>query len=291
MRFSKPKLTAREEPRSVLMVRPDYFQVVDTKNPYMTGQIDEQRAHQEWDALSLIYQQLRDRGVIEELSVLPGAMDCEDMVFCANQSLPWKAADGSHHVLMSNMRHESRQREVPFVQAFYEAKNYTVHHLPEEYQLEGMGDCIFHPYSRLLWMGYGFRTAPEVQPIISELLDIEVIPLHLISPYFYHLDTCFLPLNEHVVVICTEAFDEASLDRIYAGFDRVYEVDRKTAADTFCLNTHCIYNKDEPVAIVPGGSIEFMEVLEEVGYQVMRVDTGEFIKAGGSVYCMKMMYH
>jgi hypothetical protein len=35
---------------------------------------------------------------------------------------------------------------------------------------------------------------------VSRALDVEVVSLHLIDPRFYHLDTCFCPLNERTVL-------------------------------------------------------------------------------------------
>lgn len=281
----------REEPNAVLLVDPSWFQVVDRKNPYMTGAINADAAREQWDALYDIYRRLQEDGVVDTVQVLAGVEDLEDMVFCANQSLPWKDDNGRHHVMMSNMRHASRAREVPYFEAFFRKLGYKAHHIPDHLVMEGMGDSIFHPFTGLLWMGHGYRTAPGVAEILGETLAIPVVPLHLVSEHFYHLDTCFLPVDERTVLLCREAFDQASLERIAGVFEEVVPVSREEATATFCLNTHCIYHREQPVAITPAGEHSVKAFLGERGYRVIEAETSEFIKSGGSVYCMKMMYY
>ena len=247
------ELQHRTEPTAIILVEPEFFQVVDKKNPYMRSAIDQDLAQQEWRDLLGIYKQLEEEGVISEVSIIKGVKGAEDMVFCANQSLPWIDSKGNKQVVLSNMKYASRQKEVAYFEEFYSAKNYVVKRVDDTLFLEGMGDCIFHPYRSLLWMGHGYRTSINVQPMLEQTLEMPVIPLKLISEYFYHLDTCFLPLSEQKVMLCPEAFDEASMKRIQQVFNEVIEVDRGEAMTTFCLNTHCIYNKEVAVAIVPAG--------------------------------------
>lgn len=282
----------RREPDKVLLVRPDHFAVVDMKNPYMgAGAVDAAGATAQWEALKGIYEGLREEGLLREVMALPGAEGLEDMVFCANQSLPFLDAGGRPGVVLSNMRHASRAREVPFFRDFYLARGYRVENVPDNLLLEGMGDCIFHPFRKFLWMGHGYRTSLETAQHLERILDMPVAPLRLVSPYFYHLDTCFLPLDEHRVALCPEAFDQDSLARIREGFRDVYEIDREEAVRTFCLNTHCLYSRERPVAVTPSGDHALKALLAGAGYRMVDAETSEFIKSGGSVFCMKMMYY
>ena len=43
-------------------------------------------------------------------------------------------------------------------------------------------------------------------------------------------------------------------------------------------------------AILQHGSTVTVDVLDKEGYNVIEIDTSEFMKSGGSVFCMKMMY-
>lgn len=285
-------LKDRQEPRRIILVQPDFYDVIDVKNPYMTGEIvDKKLARQQWQNMVDIYQSYVEKGVLDEVVTLEGGEGLEDMVYCANQSLPFQDEAGNNHVLLSNMKHASRMQEVPYFEKFYDKQGYQIHTIDHNILLEGMGDCIFHPFKQLVWMGYGYRTDNETAALVESYLKIPVIPLKLVSPYFYHLDTCFLPLNEHTVMLCKEAFDEESLENIKLVFKEVVEVSREEATSTFGLNTHCIYNENQSVAVVPKGSESIIKKLNEVGYVIHEVDTSEFIKGGGSVFCMKMMFH
>ncbi len=52
--------------------------------------------------------------------------------------------------------------------------------------------------------------------ILRDAWQIEVVPLTLIDPRFYHLDTCFAPLAGGFVMYFPEAFDTGSRARIEA---------------------------------------------------------------------------
>ena len=128
-------------------------------------------------------------------------------------------------------------------------------------------------------------------PILAETIGMPVIPLQLVNDYFYHLDTCFLPLNEHKVLLCPDAFDKASMEAVHGVFKEVVEISRDEAVQSFSLNTHCIYNLENPVAVTPVGDHAVYRELNKAGYRIIEVDTSEFVKSGGSIYCMKMMYY
>jgi N-dimethylarginine dimethylaminohydrolase len=287
------ELKERKEPSRIMLVQPDFYDVIDVKNPYMTGEIvDHKQARQQWQSLVEVYESYcGDGNVLEEVVTLDAGEGLEDMVFCANQSLPFQDAQGKNHVLMSNMKHDSRKKEVPYFEDFYQNRGYVIHHVEQSVLLEGMGDCIFHPFKQLLWMGYGFRTDIKTADLLQAEMGIPVVPLKLVSPYFYHLDTCFVPVNERVVILCKEAFDEDSFQQIKSIFEEVIEISRVDAIATFALNTHCIYNKNQSVALVPKGSTGMMEILKSYQFKIHEMDTSEFIKGGGSVFCMKMMFH
>jgi N-dimethylarginine dimethylaminohydrolase len=293
MELALESLKERKEPARIILVKPDFYDVIDVKNPYMKGEIvDHAKARNQWQSLVEVYQSyVGQNAVLEEVVTLDAGKDLEDMVFCANQSLPFQDKFGNNHVLLSNMKHDSRKKEVPYFEEFYKKRNYNIHQIDASILLEGMGDCIFHPFKQLLWMGHGYRTDIKTAELLNAKMDIPVIPLKLVSPYFYHLDTCFVPLNERAVVLCKEAFDEESFEKIQSIFEEVIEISRADAIATFALNTHCIYNKNQSVALVPKGSNSMIEILKSFHYKIHEMDTSEFIKGGGSVFCMKMMFH
>ncbi len=55
--------------------------------------------------------------------------------------------------------------------------------------------------------GYRFRSDVRSHQWIGERLGVEVLPLELIDPRFYHLDTCFCPLAPDLALYYPGAFD------------------------------------------------------------------------------------
>lgn len=291
--FSINDIKDRTDPTRVLMCSPDYFDIVDVKNVHMQGHIgntDKAQVNAQWQSLKDAYDALLTNKVLDEVSVIPGAKDCEDMVFCANQTLPWKMEDGSEVVVMSRMRHESRQREVPYFEDFFKNKGFKPLHFNNVKMFEGMGDVIPHPGKRLLYGGYGHRTTAEAYDELATMLQTPVVALELINPKFYHLDTCFVPLSKDGVMLCKEAFTEEGLAMIRQLFTKVYYIPEYEAEKYFSLNAHAFDAHGTKTAILQKGSAITVDVLKQEGYNVVEIETGEFMKSGGSVFCMKMMY-
>ena len=290
--FTIEQVPSREEPRNVLMCSPDYFEVIDVKNEFMKGYegaTDKALAMQQWNTLKAVYESLALQGVIAGVDVIPGQPGLEDMVFCANQSFPWVMPDGRKVVVMSEMKHESRKREVPFFEAHYASKGYQALHFRHTDLFEGMGDTIPHPHKHLLYGGYGHRSKPGAHEELADMLQVPVVALELPHPKFYHLDTCFLPLNSEEVMLCKAAFTDEGLHAISGLFKRLHYISEAEAETTFCLNAHIPYHSTEHHAIIQKGSRDALHVLQTSGFTVHEIETSEFMKSGGSVFCMKMM--
>ena len=138
--------------------------------------------------------------------------------------------------------------------------------------------------------GYGHRTSTDAYPELSALTETPVIALKLVNPRFYHLDTCFLPLSEDTVMICAEAFDERGLSLIRTLFPNVLQVPEDEAVRYFTLNAHVLDLDGKRYAILQQGAQTSIARLKELAFTVIELDTSEFMKSGGSVFCMKMMY-
>ncbi|HRB00496.1 MAG TPA: amidinotransferase, partial [Ignavibacteria bacterium] len=54
----------------------------------------------------------------------------------------------------------------------------------------------------------------------------------------------------------------------------------------FICNCHC---PDGENVIVQRGSSKFKEDIKKSGFSIIETETTEFIKSGGSVFCMKLM--
>lgn len=278
-------------PQGILMVTPVYFDVVDVKNPYMKGQIGNVKSdlvHQQWKKLYSAFENWRSNSVISKLETIDGAVNLEDMVFCANPFIMWTEEDGTPFILLSNMQFDSRQSEVNVFEEHFKRQSITTSKIFSEIKIEGNGDLIPHPGKRVMWMGYGYRTDMEVANLLTQILKAHIIPLKLVSENFYHLDTCFCVIDEEHVAICREAFDEESYQKIKAVFPFVYEISLLEAKNYFALNSLVTTSlSGEKSAILPLGCDELKKVLIELNVKIHEVDTSEFIKSGGSVYCMK----
>jgi N-dimethylarginine dimethylaminohydrolase len=273
-------------PTQVLMVRPNNFSVDYVINPHMEGNIgkvDKAKAMQEWEAVRDAF---ASTGLM--VHVIEDQPGMPDMVFCANQSLPFINPQGGREVVMSIMHSEHRKPEVPFIEEWYLENGYTVHHPGYKVirDFEGMGDAIWHPGRRLLWGGYGFRSSIEAYEFVKNKLGVRVIALKLVNDSFYHLDTCFCTLDENTVLIYPDAFSKKSVEMIRALFPRVIEADAEESVSLFACNATC---PDGKHVLIQKGCDKTKKQLQDAGYSVIELETGEFLKSGGSVFCMKML--
>lgn len=284
--FTFEDLEDMPAPSKVMVVNPKYFDVKYVINPHMEGHIGDinfEEAHVEWEKLKSAYENL---GLY--VHEVPAQEEFPDMVFCANQSLPNIKSDGTKEVIMSVMHSPQRKGEVPHIEEVYEASSYNVIHLDETQftDFEGMGDAIWHFKKRLIWGGYGYRSTEDVYSHIAEMLETPVIALELINEKFYHLDTCFCVLNEETVLIYPAAFTEDGLKKIRSIFSTVIEANQHEAEDLFACNATCPDGKN---VFIQKGCVDVNRKLEELGFRVHEFATDEYLKSGGSVFCMKML--
>lgn len=281
-------------PRKVLRASPQYFALAGDDNIFMTSrqQVDTAVAQQEWDNLTAQYAQWQEGGLLDKQLIVSATEGLPDQVFTANPALPFLMPDGKRIVVPSRMRHAARQGEVPLLTAALAAEGYEVLPWGNLFSLEGNGDLLPHPERRLLFGGYGFRTQLEALQPLSQMLQVPIVPLHLTDPHGYHLDTCFLPVSNNTVLIVPEAFDRESLDRIHSSFPEVLYVPAAENNRFMGLNAHILYHIDASrrVALVPAGATTVTTMLTGKGYRCTEVHTGEFLKSGGSIFCMKLMY-
>ena len=294
--FQLEECDAPAEPRKVLMCTPEFYTIVDVKNVHMQnqkGNVNKEKANIQWDAIRNTYLAFKNQKLIDEVYVIDGVDSLEDMVFVANQSFPWVMWNGEKIALMSRMRFENRQNEIPYIEDFYKDHGYKIVELQSKYHFEGMGDMVAHPGKRLLYGGYGFRSEKQVYDEISRTLDVPIITLELINENHYHLDTCFLPLNHTEVLIAPDAFTPESIAIIRRMFEGVYEIPDTEAIEGFACNAHIIYgaNRATSGAIIQKNNPVALNIIQQSANIVAEVETSEYIKSGGSVFCLKMMVY
>lgn len=282
--FSLAGLRAMPLPRRVLLCPPDHFDVVDVKNPFMRGQVGRVRreaARAQWDGLRSVLE-----GIGLDVALVPPTPGCEDMVFCANQSFPGLDASGARVAVPSRMRHPSRRREVPAFVAWYRTNGYEVDDLvPEGTLFEGCGDALWHPGRALVWGGHGERTSAGAYPALARRFDAPVLSLELSVPPFYHLDTCLCLVDERTALVHMPALQPAGRDLVRRVVERVVEVDADEASRCMACNAAAFLGRH---VVIQRGAVRTVAALRGLGYEVHEVETGEYMKSGGSVFCMKM---
>ena len=305
---SRPKMPW---PDQVLMIEPEFFDVEYVINPHMEsmiGSVDKNKAWVEWLALK---SQFEKWGLY--VHPIKGVKGLPDLVFCANQCFPMWAENTGASFLMGAMRSPMRRSEVPYLNQVLAHKGYPIHtlfptsHGNEASQavendgtqiemgdidlpplfFEGMGDVQWHPERSLIWAGHGFRTSLLALEALALFTGIPIISLHLQDERLYHLDTCFCMLDEQTVMIYPGAFDEAGLELIHHYFDVVLEIDKRETLYSFACNATAVAGKR---ILLPSDSPKTARLLASRGFTVVELSTHEFLKSGGSIYCMKMLF-
>jgi N-dimethylarginine dimethylaminohydrolase len=256
----------------ILMCPPTHYGVEYEINPWMHVEVPVDRvlARQQWEALRRTYAELGVEVILAEAwEGLP------DMVFTANAAL----VHGDRAVL-SHFRYPERQGEEARWRALFEGWGMRVADtggIP----FEGAGDGLF--VAGVLFCGHGFRSDAEAIPRVARALDVEAVPLELIDERFYHLDTCFCPIDEQTALVAPEAFSAESLRRIRSRVERVIEVPTEVAAGFACNAIRV-----DGTVVSSTAAEALAGPLGEAGCRIVGLPMSEFMKAGGGVRCLSL---
>ncbi|KAM3113212.1 bifunctional arginine dihydrolase/ornithine cyclodeaminase [Phormidesmis sp. 146-33] len=260
-----------------LMCPPDHYDVDYVINPWMEGNIHKSsrdRAVEQWQKLHSVIQ---NHAIVD---LVKPEIGVPDMVFTANAGLVLGKT-----VVLSRFFHKERQGEEPFFKQWFEDNGYTVHELPKDLPFEGAGDALLDREGRWLWAGYGFRSELDSHPYLAKWLDIEVVSLRLMDERFYHLDTCFCPLNNGYLLYYPPAFDAYSNRMIEM---RVPEAKRIPISEPDAVTFACNAVNIEEVVILNKASDELRQRLTQAGFRVIETPLTEFLKAGGASKCLTL---
>lgn len=268
------------------MCSPERFDVAYAINAHMTDAegrlktVDRAKAQSQWEDLRRAYE-----AIGYPVDVVPAVEGLPDMVFAANQSFPYLEPDGTPAVVLSRMRHAERRAEVPHFAAWYASNGYALRNLPEDVgAFEGGGDLLWVPGRRLLLGGYGFRTDLRALEAVAALIGADLVALKLVDPRFYHLDTALVPLDEERALFVEAAFEPAGRAALGEIFRGLLSAPTDEAAEKFACNAHC---PDGRNALIDTACTATKKLLAERGFRVRPIDTSEFRKSGGSVFCLK----
>jgi N-dimethylarginine dimethylaminohydrolase len=260
----------------LLVCPPDHYRIVYEINTWMSIRraADPHVARVQWDALASVLEK-ECRAVLERVEPAAGL---PDMVFTANAGVV-----AGRRAILSRFRHPERRLEEPHFARWFREHGFDVHVLPENMFFEGAGDLLGAPE---VWFGgYRQRTDIRAYHTVGSLLGREILPVELVDPRFYHLDTCFCPLSGGEVLWFPPAFDRYGQAAI---MDRVPESRRiavpEAEAERFACNAVCIGTH----VVIPEGCPDTMEQLGAHGYTTHPLDLSEFIKAGGAAKCLTL---
>jgi N-dimethylarginine dimethylaminohydrolase len=260
-----------------LMCAPNHFEVAYVINPWMEGNVaccNNDEAVRQWNALAELIARVAEVDRIQPAAGMP------DMVFTANAGLVL----GDKFVL-SRFRHAERQGEEAHFASWFVGNGYNVLRLPSDMHFEGAGDALLDRELPLLWLGYGHRSSASCAPLLEDFLDTEVQPLRLVNEHFYHLDTCFCPLEGGYLMYYPQAFDAASQARVAA---RVPAERRIVVTDGDAFDFACNTVNSAGNIFLNRASAALVKRLEARGFYVHQTPLTEFMKAGGSAKCLTL---
>ena len=209
---------------------------------------------------------------------------CEDMVFTANPSFTGIDARGVRRCVASRMRFESRQPEVlPQIESLHRLGYTSAPALADSVAFEGGGDAVWDFERRTIYLGIGPRTDSAAAAYLEKIYGAQVIPLKLKTERFYHLDTALAVLDDEVCILYPGAFDDASCAVLSERFPNAIEVGEDEANRMACNAARAGGN----AVLIDEQCVATIRELRKRGYDVAALDTSEFMKSGGSVYCMK----
>jgi N-dimethylarginine dimethylaminohydrolase len=231
---------------------------------------DDEAARKQWLGLKSLLESLG-----AEIRLLTPQPGLPDLVFTANAGLVFH-----DRVYLSRFRYPERQRETPVDAEWFAANGFQPREVtPGDF--EGAGDALF--VGETLVAGYLVRSDAGVHQWLGAQLGCPVLPVQLVNTRFYHLDTCFCPLNESTALWYPPAFDEYGQKAIQACVPHLIEV-REDEAARFACNAVVI---GRHVALNSGCS-HLESQLKAIGYTAHATPLDEFIKGGGSAKCLTL---
>lgn len=257
----------------ILMCRPDHYGIEYEINPWMNRQrqADRTLALAQWQALVDLLASLG-----AQIELVPPVAGLPDLVFTANAGLIFH-----QQAILSHFRPRQRQGEEEVFAGWFATHGFEVVRLPPEHFFEGAGDALF--CGETLFAGYRIRSDIRSTQWLAKQLSCEVIPLELVNPYYYHLDTCFCPLAPGEAIWYPPAFDDYGRRVITQFISRLIAVAdeeaRAFACNAVVVGQHVVTNTGCP---------RLHEELARQGFTPHQTPLGEFVKAGGSAKCLTL---
>jgi N-dimethylarginine dimethylaminohydrolase len=255
----------------MLMCPPSYYVIQYEINPWMKlkNPIRPAKAMTQWQNL---HDALVRLGV--DVQTVPQKRGCPDMVFTANAGV----SQGKTFIPSHFRYAERRGEEAAFIR-YFRTLGYRIEDAAKGLFFEGEGDLL--SYRDMLFGGFRYRSESRAHERVSDAMGRRLVTLELSTPQFYHLDTCFFPLDEETILYYPPAFDRYGRKVIERFVKKAIAVSRE---DAYAFACNAI--RVDRTVILNKASRGLQRTLNQLGYQVFETPTSEFMKAGGSVKCL-----
>ena len=255
------------------MCKPTYYTIAYEINPWMSlkRQANRQHGRAQWQALY----RLLTRELGARVHLLPPHPGVPDLVFTANAGLVH-----GRTVIRSNFRYPQRQQEEMIVERYFRQRGFRVVRLDQRFHFEGEGDALWMNGSLLF--GFRFRSDAPAHEELARLVNARVLPVELSDKRFYHLDTCFCPLDEQTALWLPSAFDRYGR-KVIEGFVKDPISVSEGDAKRFACNAIVA---GRSIVLQEGVSTRLRRALERRGFRLYPVNLSEFLKAGGAAKCL-----
>jgi N-dimethylarginine dimethylaminohydrolase len=256
--------------KRVLVCRPTHFTVDYVINPHMQPySVSPAKALKQWEKLVEVL-----KGLKIKVEVIDQQPDVPDMVFAADQGI---VKDGA--ILLANFRYLQRQKERVYYREWFKDNGFKLRALSNVFPFEG-GDTLF--FNNMLFVGTSFRASVASCEELAQKLEVDVMPLRLVDPYFYHLDMGFLPINKDTAFYYPPAFSENSQNLLKRLVPNLLELSEE-AVHAYAANA-VVSGKD--IIVTAGVPPDFKAQIKKLGLRAHEVDISEFKKAGGGINCL-----
>jgi ornithine--oxo-acid transaminase len=257
-----------------LMCPPEHYQIDQALNPWMSSgragsvnRISRDLAFAQWKGMHNVLRSVAD---VRLLHPEPG---CPDMVFLSHGALV-------HHgvAAVSSFNPPQRRAESTYLRRWLASQGFLLWETPRETPFEGEGDVVFSDAGNALWAAHGVRTCRAAHRHVADAWHVPVASLHLIDPRFYHLDTCFTPLDGDFLLYYPGAFDGPSLEAIAHAYP---EAKRIAVCELDATRMACCALNIGRTVFTGEISPELATRLFDAGFDVVQLELSEFIKGGG----------
>lgn len=273
--------------KKIVMTSPESFGVTYNINPWMEGNIGQTQSEEATRQWTAVKESLKSAGAEVTVMESPPA-DCPDAVFVANAGVVL-----GKKFLPSRFKYEQRAAEEPYFTSWFRDAGYEIVEpdyscsIRENLAFEGAGDALFNIDRSDLWYGIGFRGTYPFSEQLHKIFKsdrVTVKVLAMVNPSFYHLDTCFCPLDTGELLWYPDAFSEHSQKIIRAAYKKsAIEVSGRDAV-AFACNAVSVGSAIVTSVI----SHELHASLQARGYEVYQCDVSQFLKSGGGCKCLTL---